>query len=231
MDPDLAVIARPSIDMHLADLWHLDQTRALFAATVDDLVAGDQVLAGIAAARVVIENAGSVNDLIWVVERFRAKVEIAATVTSWICGVMDAANAELAGQLRDTLTVWAELTGTATEVLEQQFTPQTGQAALLLLGQLDRISPLTSGAADAPVRAAATARLMNVCLTAGAQHAGVAVRVARLLPRADDAFLAECRTRRSGCRCRRAVRGLEVRGRQRRDHLPDARCSVLDKYP
>jgi hypothetical protein len=213
-NPDLAVIARPSVDLHLADLWHADPTRARFAATVDDLVAGDQVLAGIAAARVVIENAGTGRDTIWLAERFRDDAKIALTITSWLCGVMDAADPLLMRRLHAALAIWAELTGTATEVLQRQFTLQTGQAALLLLRQLDQLSPLMPRATDAAVRAASTARLMTVCLTAGADGAWLAPGVARLLPRAvavdgelagtllatiNDAALAEQRTEVLSC--------------------------------
>jgi hypothetical protein len=183
-DPDLAVVARPSLDLHLTDLWRVDPEHKLFAATVNDLVVDDQVLAGIAAARIVIENVSSPADLTWLIDQFRHSTETAATITSWLGGVMEAPDDVLGRQLHATLPVWADFTETVTGMVEERFDPQPGRAALLLLGQLDRFRPLTPGTVDAPARAASTARLMAACLAAGAEAAWLAVRVARLLPRA-----------------------------------------------
>lgn len=157
-DPDLAVLARPSIDLHLADLWHADADRRRFASVVDALVDGDHVLAGIGAARVMIENSTTESDVAWMAEAFRRSAEGAASLAAWVCGAMEAADPPTSETLLASLSVWSSVAASAASLLEEQPTRQRAITAMALFIQLERFSPLAPGTAGAEFRAAAIER-------------------------------------------------------------------------
>jgi hypothetical protein len=183
-DANLSVIARPSIDLHLADLWHADPAHSAFAAIVRDFVRDDHAVAGVAAGRAAAENVRNPADVRWLTEEFRANPEVATMFTGWLCGVMDAADARLVEQLRGALPKWADVTDAAAEAIEREFVPATGQALFRMLFQLNTIDPLAPASGGAVVRANSAARLMVVCLAAPNDRAWLASHAAQLLPRA-----------------------------------------------
>jgi hypothetical protein len=183
-DANLSVIARPSIDLHLADLWHADAAHSAFAAIVRDFVSDDHAVAGVAAGRAAAENVRDPADVQWLAEEFRANPDVATMFTGWLCGVMDAADARLIDRLRGALPVWANVTDAVAEAIEREFIPATGQVLFRILFQLNTIDPLTPTSGGAVVRASSAARLMVVCLAAPDDRAWLASRAAQLLPRA-----------------------------------------------
>lgn len=193
-DPDLSVIARPSVDVHLADLWHADPAHSVFATVVRDLVRGDHAVVGVAAARTAAENVHDRTDLEWIAEEFHSGSTVARVFMGWLCGVMDAAYPTLAGRLRDRLEVWAELLDAMGQAIEREFDAATGQALLRVLFVLNKLEALAPAAAGAIVRARSVVRLMEVCLQARADRAWLARRVSQLLPGAVTVDAAHART-------------------------------------
>lgn len=183
-DPDLAVIARPSIDLHLVDLWHAAPDRMTFAGLARDVVSGDHAVAGIGAARVAAENVVEPDDVRWLIEDLRQRPEFAATFINWLCGVLDAADAELVSQVRAALPAWSELSERLADALERGFLPSVAQAQFRLLLQLEKVDPLNPVAGGSAARASSAARLFAVCLLDPAERAWLAVRAAQLLPAA-----------------------------------------------
>lgn len=183
-NPNLAVIARPSIDLHLADLWHAEQSRTLFSKTVLELTARNHAVAGVGAARVVAEHVRHYADIVWLIKELQEHVESATIFVTWLCGVMDAADHELVVQINDVLPIWAHLAARLVDVVEGQFDPATAQALFQLLFQLDRIDPLSAASAESVVRAASTARLFAISLADSGGRAWLAIRAAQLVPRA-----------------------------------------------
>ncbi|MDP9386848.1 MAG: hypothetical protein M3Q48_02690 [Actinomycetota bacterium] len=183
-DPNLEVVARPSLDLHLADVWHADPGHETFARVIRDLVAADHPVAGVAAARVATEHVSAPADVAWLAAMFAGDAATATTVTAWICGAMDAADPRLVDGLAAAMSAWARVTTAAVETLEAAFDPTTGQTLFRLLLQLDTIETLTPSARAAAVRAESAARLMELCLTAPAERGWLASRVARFLPAA-----------------------------------------------
>lgn len=193
-DANLSVIARPSIDLHLADLWHADASRSAFATIVRDIVGDDHAVAGVAAARVAAENIRDRSEARWLIEEFSAKPDVATVFTGWLCGAMDAADGRLIDRLRAVLPVWAAVSDAAAQAVEREFVPATGQVLFRLLFQLNKIDPLTPTSGGAALRAHAAARLMAVCLVARDDRAWLAARAAQLLPRAVAVDRAHART-------------------------------------
>jgi hypothetical protein len=190
----LTIITRPSIDLHLADIWHADAAHSAFAAIVRDFVADDHAVAGVAAARTAAENVRDPADLNWLTEEFRANPNVATIFIGWLCGAMDAADARLVDRLRAALPIWADMTDAVAETIERQFVPATGQTLFRLLFQLNKIDPLVPTSGGAIVRANSAARLMAVCLAAPDDRAWLAGPAAQLLPRAVAVDAAHART-------------------------------------
>lgn len=195
-DPNLEVVARPSLDLHLADVWHADPDHEGFARVVRGLVAADHPVAGVAAARVAIEHVSAPADVEWLAAMYSDDASTATTVAAWICGAMDAADSQLVERLATAMPAWARLTTAAADAVEAAFDPTRGQVLFRLLLQLDMIEMLMPSARAAGVRAKNAARLLDVCLAAPAERAGLASRVARFLPAAvavDQALAATVR--------------------------------------
>jgi hypothetical protein len=180
----LSIITRPSIDLHLVDIWHADAAHSAFAAIVRDFVSDDHAVAGVAAARTAVETVRVPADLQWLTEEFRANPDVATIFIGWLGGAMDAADARLADRIRATLPFWADMTAAVADTIERQFAPATGQALFRLLFQLNKIDPLVPTSGGAIVRANSAARLMAVCLAAPDARAWLAGPAAQLLPQA-----------------------------------------------
>jgi hypothetical protein len=136
-DPNLVFVIRPSIDLHLADLWHADDTRATFADIACALARGDHSLAGIVAARVVVAEARDDGDVLWIAGAGDQDSTF-EVVAGWVAGVMDAADDRLRTWVRANSRPWALLAARMTDRLERSFQPcaarkviAAGQAAFL----------------------------------------------------------------------------------------------------
>jgi hypothetical protein len=193
-DANLTVIARPSVDLHLADVWRADPEHTAFAAIVAALVHDGHAVAGVAAARIAAENIRDHADLRWLTKEFRANQAVAATFTGWLCGAMDAADAHLVDRLRRMLDVWTDVIEAAMDAIEDEFIPAIGQVVFRMLLQLNKIDPLTPTSGGAVVRACSAGRLMEVCLAARTDRAWLAVAAAQLLPRAVTVDAGHART-------------------------------------
>ncbi len=184
-DPNLGVVARPSLDLHLTDLWRADADHATFGSVLRDLVTGDHPVAGVGAARVATEHVDHAADVAWLVSIFDdGDVVAAATITAWICGAMDAAEPRLVERIKAALTAWADLAAAAAGSLERSFDPNTAQTLARMLFQIEKIDPLAPGAGAAEVRARCAARLLDLCLAAPQDRAWLASRAAQFLPAA-----------------------------------------------
>lgn len=89
-DPNLVLVARPSIDLHLADLWHSEPTRTLFGTVAFALARRRSVLAGVAAARILATDVTSLSDVAWLTPPGDDE-DLDAVILGWIAGVMEAA--------------------------------------------------------------------------------------------------------------------------------------------
>lgn len=183
-DPNLAVIARPSIDFHLVDLWHAERDRLAFSALVRELASRDHAVAGVGAARVAAEHVRDPGDVRWLVEELREDPQLVTTFVGWVCGVLDAADPELAAGICDALPVWADLTTHLADALERHFMPAMAQALFRLLFQIDKIDPLTAASQGSAARASSAARMFVLCLSEPVERAWLAARAAQLLPHA-----------------------------------------------
>ena len=183
-NPNLAVVARPSIDLHLTDLWHAEARRSMFSTTARELANQNHSLAGIAAALVTAENVRNRADVEWLVEELGKHPELATTFVHWLCGVLDAADPELVARISDALSVWADLTTHLADAVERQFAPAIAQALFRMLFQLHKLDPLTWSSGGATARASSASRLLAICLDEPGDRAWLAARAAQLLPRA-----------------------------------------------
>jgi hypothetical protein len=185
-DPNLALVARPSIDFHLVELWHADLARSAFASVAARLADSDHVLAGAAAGRACAAEACVEADIGWLVDRVdgasgRARV---STLVGWICGALDAADEAVAAHVRACLIAWAKVARRLAALLEANFDEGLAQQVFRLLWQLNALRPLalvTANDGDGN-RAAAAAALMTAALAEPADRGWLAQRVAMLLP-------------------------------------------------
>jgi hypothetical protein len=184
VNPNLALIGRPSIDLHLTDLWHAELGRSLFAKVVRELASHNHAVAGIGAARVAAEQVQHHSDIEWLLAYLREDPQSATIFVNWICGVMDAAEVELASRITNALPIWADVTANLIQAAERRFDPATALTLFRLLFQLDKIDPLNAASRCATVRASSAARLFVISLDDYRERAWLAARAARLLPRA-----------------------------------------------
>ncbi|NUT52782.1 MAG: hypothetical protein HOV94_36670 [Saccharothrix sp.] len=182
-DPNLVFVIRPSIDLHLADLWHANDTRATFADVARSLAAADHSLAGIAAARVVVAEAREDGDVLWIAgeEDQDSGFEITA---GWVAGVMDAADDPMRAWVRVNSRPWATLAARMMARLEHSFQPVVVEQVYRLLVQLDKIGAVATDETAAPVWADCVARLMSLALDEPIERERLAEAVSRFLPRA-----------------------------------------------
>lgn len=184
-DPNLVLIARPSIDFHLAELWHADPSRMAFAEVLMGLADSEHVLAGVAGGRACAAEVRVEADVGWLVGHPVSESRTrAAVVLGWICGAFDAADDALSAHLRIHIAVWAAVAREVAAILENQFDDRLAQQLFRLLWQLQALQPLAPSAARSGDvdRARATATLMSMAVEQAADRGWLAERAAILLP-------------------------------------------------
>jgi nucleoside phosphorylase len=183
-DPNLVLIARPSIDLHLADLWHVDDDHCTFAAVVAELVRHGDSLAGVAAVRVVVSEAEAEADLRWLTDLSTGHTAVFSTIAGWIAAMLDAADEGVQLRIRERLEIWATVLEKAAAQVAHDFDIQLVNQTYRLQVQLDKLQTMLPGTRAAPAWADSVAVLMRAALVAPAEHERLATMVARFLPRA-----------------------------------------------
>lgn len=185
-DPNLVLVARPSVDLHLADVWHADYTRHDFAHLVISLAEAGHHLAGIAAAGVLLAEADEDNDLRWLTDLPDGPGNTAtiAAIIGWICGVMSAASDQQKARVRTAVGLWSALASRLVTRLEREFDNQLAGQTFRLLQQLHDIQPLRPASTAADERSNCLATLMALALGAPEERGWLATAVASCLPNA-----------------------------------------------
>ncbi len=183
-DSNLVLIARPSIDLHLADLWHVDDDHSTFAAVVAELVEHGDSLAGIAAVRVVVSEAEADADLRWLADLSVGHTAVFATIAGWIAAMLDAADDGVQLRIRERLEIWATVLERAAAQVVHNFETQLVNQTYRLLAQLDKLQTMRPGTRAASIWADCVAVLMRAALVAPAERERLATMVTRFLPRA-----------------------------------------------
>lgn len=182
-DANLVLVACPSIDLHLADLWHADPSRALFAEVLTALARRGCSIAGVAAARVVIREAADADDLAWLHVMADEGHNVDVPVLGWLTGAMEAAEEPVRQRVRDTIEPWLKVVAASAARLSYDFHNARAQQAMRMLWQLDHLEAMEPCAAGASTWADSVAALMGVILAEPESRAGLGSRLARFLPR------------------------------------------------
>lgn len=183
-DPNLVLVARPSIDLHLADLWHLDNDRSTFAAVVAAIARHGDSLAGVAAVRTFVSEADVSADVQWLVGLSASDLTTFSTVTGWIAGVLDTKDEAVRWRNRDKIELWAEVLAVGAAQVQKTFDRTlVNQINRLLIG-LDTLQSMKPQAPAAVVWANCVAAFMRVALDAPAEREPLGSSVARFLPQA-----------------------------------------------
>jgi len=189
-DPDLAVTARPSIDMHLADLWNDDMSRAPFwdlAVTLSEPGRGHPIAAVAAACAVLREH--PTHDDLELIEQLAApsgtEGQAARMCVAHLAAALEAA--EVSEQDRwASAPALAELAAALAARAAATGDIGMGDLARVLLVRLDRYSPLGLDAIAAKTRSRAIADVMRCALSNPSDSMGeeLATRTADALARA-----------------------------------------------
>jgi nucleoside phosphorylase len=183
-DPNLVLVARPSIDLHLADLWHVDQDRAAFATVATALAQHGDSLAGVAAVRVLASEAETDHDVRWLIDLSRSGAKTSSTIIGWLVGVLDADDEGIRERARGKIGLWTKVLAGATAQAVAGFDIAMVNQAYRLLKQIDKLSPMHPGTVAALVWAECVAGLMSCALEAPAERERLGTEVGRFLPRA-----------------------------------------------
>lgn len=183
-DPNLVLVARPSIDLHLADLWHVDQDRSTFAATVASLAQHGDSLAGVAAIRVLVSEASTDDDVRWLIDLSRSESVTFSTIIGWIAGVLDAEDEAARKRARSKVGLWTKVLASATAQVATNFEIALVNQTFRLLKQIDKLSTIHPGTVAAHVWAECVAGLISVALEEPSGREPLATAAARFLPRA-----------------------------------------------
>ncbi|WP_328610563.1 hypothetical protein OG943_16040 [Amycolatopsis sp. NBC_00345] len=182
-DPNLVIVARPSIDLHLADLWHVDQDRSTFAATIAALARHGDSLAGVAAVRILVSEASADDDLRWLIDLSHSDTVTFSTIIGWIAGVLDAEDEAARERAGSKVGLWTKVLASATAQVPINFEIALVNQTFRLLKQIDKLSTMHPGTVAAYVWAECVANLMSVALEEPAERERLATAAARFLPR------------------------------------------------
>lgn len=190
VDPDLSIGARPSVDMHFADLWADDISRSQFwdlAMTLSEPGKGHPI-AAVAAASAVLREHPTYDDLEPIERRAASsgtEGQAARMCVAHLAAALEAAAVPEQDQ-RASAPAVAELA--ATLAADAAAIGDTGMADLarVLLVRLDRSSPLGRDAIAAETRSRAIADVMRCALSNPSEPAReeLAMRTADALARA-----------------------------------------------
>jgi hypothetical protein len=184
-DPSLAVLARPSLDLHLADLWQAEPGHAAFWQLAHQLsVPGGHTLAALAAAATAVQEVTGPSDLAPLADALASQgdyTEAAHALVGWIASTLAAGDDRAEQQARAALPAYAWLARRLAELLVTADDVAHAQTLLRLLWQLEDLAPLRRGDPGAAERAAAAADLMQLALADPAAREPLADRAARFL--------------------------------------------------
>ncbi len=188
-DPDLAVITKPSLDLHLAAIWHSDLSRNTFwdlAVQLDQDGRG-HALAGLATAAVSVHEGLAAGDLDPLVSmcctaRHRTQMADARRLVAQITGVMFTRDIPGPQQLA-AIPVLAAAAGQIAASAEAADDVNLAQLATFIIRRLSVVSHAPEYASATGQLDAATAAAMRVALAdpAGTGRADLARNAASLL--------------------------------------------------
>jgi hypothetical protein len=184
-DPGFVVLARPSLDLHLADIWHAEASRAAFWRLALELAApGGHVLAAIAATATAVREVAEPSDLAPLAAAFSEAgqaAEAAHVLTAQVASALEVANERGRQHARAATPAYAWLAAKLAETLLAADDVPHAQTLIRLVWQLDSLMPLRPGDPGATERAAAIAALIELALADPASREGLARRTARFL--------------------------------------------------
>jgi hypothetical protein len=188
-DPDLVVITKPSLDMHLAAIWHSDPSRNTFwdlAVQLDQDGRG-HALAGLAAAAVSVHEGLAAGDLDPLLSacctaRHRTQMADARRLVAQISGVMFTRDIPRLQQLA-AIPVLAAAAGQIAASAEAADDVNLAQLATFIIRRLSAASDISVYASATGQLDAAAAAAMRVALAdpAGTGRADLARNAASLL--------------------------------------------------
>jgi hypothetical protein len=184
-DPSLAVLARPSLDLHLADVWQAELGHAAFWQLAHQLsVPGGHTLAALAAVATAVQEVTAPSDLAPLADTLAGQgqlTEAAHALVGWIASTLAAGDDRAKQQARAALPAYAWLAQRLAELLVTADDVAHAQTLVRLLWQLEDLAPLRRGDPGAAERAAAVAALMQLALADPAAREPLADRAARFL--------------------------------------------------
>ncbi|MFF2079132.1 hypothetical protein ACFVXG_30810 [Kitasatospora sp. NPDC058162] len=170
--PDLAVLARPSLDMHLAHLWHSDPSRKPFWTLALRLAPQSQghPLAAAATAYVALQQAITAADLQPLIQACFGESALVEATTAQeylayqITGALDPENTA-SEELHQNVQALSETAEALAQRALDTTDLQLARTAGILLDRLRRADPATTaGAAGRAERARATVCLLQIAL-------------------------------------------------------------------
>ncbi|WP_410634276.1 hypothetical protein [Amycolatopsis sp. cmx-4-83] len=183
-DPNLVLVARPSIDLHLADLWHLDDNRGYFAQVVAAIAQHGDSLTGVAAVRTFVAEARSDTDVRWLTELSVSEPKTFSIVIGWLAGVLGADDDALRQCVRNKIELWVDVLAAGTAQIQKNFTHAMVNQVDRLLKQLHTQQAMTLEVPGAVLWATSVVALMRVALEAPADREPLGMSLVRYLPRA-----------------------------------------------
>ncbi len=184
-DPSLAVLARPSLDLHLVDVWQAEPGHATFWQLAVGLsVPGGHALAALAAAATAVHEITTPGDLAPLADALAGEeqpAEAAHALVDWIASTLAVADERTKQQARAALPAYAWLALRLAEILTAADDIEHAQTLVRLVWQLEDLAPLQPGDPGATERAVASAALMQVAMADPAAREQLADRAARFL--------------------------------------------------
>ncbi|MFI9276166.1 hypothetical protein ACIGXM_36625 [Kitasatospora sp. NPDC052896] len=170
--PDLAVLARPSLDMHLAHLWHSDPSRQEFWNLVLRMApqTHGHPLAAAATAYVALQQTITAADMQPLIQACRGESELVEATAAQeylayqITGALHSDN-NAPEQLHQSVQAVSETVEVLARHARESTDLQLARAATVLLDRLRKADPATAtGAAGQAERARAAASLLQLAL-------------------------------------------------------------------
>jgi hypothetical protein len=179
------VLARPSLDLHLADLWHAQADHAAFWRVALQLAApGGHMLAALAATATAVREVAQPGDLAPLAAALSGtgeSAEAAHALIAQIASALEVADERGKQQARTAIAAYAWLALRLAEILAASDDAAHAQTLVRLVWQMEDLMPLRPGDPGAAQRADAAAALMELALADPASREGLARRATRFL--------------------------------------------------